>query len=309
MAEKYIINFINGGKIKTLSVPKKLVYTVFFLCFVSVSVSLFFVYDYVSVKSSDSHLKHAKNELERKNKLIQAQRSRLHSFAEELNSIRDHLVQIDKLEDKIRIIADLDQKKGSSGEKSVFGIGGVMPEPLDSRIGLDESHSSLVRGINDRVDTFKNASDEKAQSLSDLLTSLEAKRNLLASTPSIRPVKGWLTSGFGYRDSPFTGKKEFHEGYDIANRHGTAIIAPADGTVSDVSRRGLLGKAVMIDHGHGTITKYGHLSKYNVKKGQKVKRGDKIAEMGNTGRSTGPHLHYAIFVNGRPVNPQKYILD
>jgi murein DD-endopeptidase MepM/ murein hydrolase activator NlpD len=309
MSGKYTLNLIDGGKIKTFSLSKKLVLFLFLFVVVFGCTASYFAYDYYLLKKSDISYLKAQKELDRKEKLIEAQRSRLHFFANEINSIRDELVKLDKLEGKIRIIADLNKKGDKAGDKGVFGVGGAIPEPLDSRIGIESPHNSLVRGMYERVDSLKSASSHKIESMQDLLTSLEAKRNILASTPAIRPTSGWLTSGFGYRESPFTGKKEFHEGYDIANRKGTLIIAPADGVVSYVGRRGLLGKSVLIDHGHGIITKYGHLSGYKVKKGQKVKRGQKIATMGNSGRSTGPHLHYAIYVNGRPVNPDKYILD
>ena len=131
----------------------------------------------------------------------------------------------------------------------------------------------------------------------------------MASTPAIRPCKGWKTSNFGYRISPFTGRREFHKGFDIANRKGTPIVATADGVISFSSQKGLLGNALYIDHGHGMVTRYGHLDKILVKRGKSVKRGDKIATMGNTGRSTGPHVHYEIHMNGIPVNPEQYILN
>lgn len=309
MAGKYIINIINGGKIRTLSFSGIFAFAGVVALAVFVSGSMFLFYDYISVKKSDFKLLKAQKELERKNELIEAQRNRLHYFAEEINSIRDNLVKLDKLEEKIRIIADLGKKNDNNEENGIFGIGGIMPEPLDSRIGLENSHSSLVREMSDNADLLKNISSVKIENMEDLLGSLEAKRSMLASTPAIRPAKGWITSSFGYRESPFTGKREFHEGFDIANRHGTPVLAPADGIVSYVGRRGLLGNAVLIDHGHGIITKYGHLAEYLVKTGQKVKRGHQIAKMGNTGRSTGPHLHYVVYVNGRPVNPEKYILD
>ncbi|MCB9481690.1 MAG: peptidoglycan DD-metalloendopeptidase family protein [Desulfobacteraceae bacterium] len=309
MAGKYIVNIINGGKIRTLSFSGGFAAACLIALVVFISGAMFLTYDYISVKKSDLQLLKVQKDLERKKELIESQRNRLHYFAEEINSIRDNLVKLDKLEEKIRIIADLGKKNDNRDDNGIFGIGGIMPEPIDSRIGLDNSHSSLVREMTENSDLLKNVSDVKIESMEELLGSLEAKRSMLASTPAIRPAKGWITSPFGYRDSPFTGKKEFHEGYDIANRKGTSIIAPADGIVSFVGKRGLLGNAVLIDHGHGIITKYGHLDEALVKAGQKVKRGHQIAKMGNSGRSTGPHLHYVIYVNGRPVNPEKYILD
>ncbi|MDY0360222.1 MAG: peptidoglycan DD-metalloendopeptidase family protein [Desulforegulaceae bacterium] len=310
MAGKYIVNIINGGKIRTLTFSGTFAISCIIGILIFISGTLFLSYDYISVKKSDLKLLNAQKDIERKNELIESQRNRLHYFAEEINLIREKLVKLDQLEEKIRIIADLGKKNDkNSDDNGIFGIGGIMPEPLDSRISLDNSHSSLVRDISENSDLLKDISSVKIESMEELLGSLEAKRSMLASTPAIRPAKGWITSPFGYRESPFTGKKEFHEGYDIANKHGTPIFAPADGIVSFVGKRGFLGNAVLLDHGHGIITKYGHLSEALVKAGQKVKRGQQIAKMGNTGRSTGPHLHYVIYLNGRPVNPEKYILD
>jgi murein DD-endopeptidase MepM/ murein hydrolase activator NlpD len=142
-----------------------------------------------------------------------------------------------------------------------------------------------------------------------MLEDLEQRRNILACTPAIRPANGWMTSRFGHRNSPFTGRREFHKGIDIANRRGTPIVAPADGVVSQVKRKGLLGVVLTIDHGHGLVTRYGHIEKALKKRGDSVKRGEQIANMGNSGRSTGPHVHYEILLNGVPVNPEKYILN
>jgi len=132
---------------------------------------------------------------------------------------------------------------------------------------------------------------------------------MLAHTPSIWPVHGWVTSGFGFRTNPFTGLNQMHEGLDIANRAGTPVIAPADGIVSDTGRDASYGNVVVISHGFGMITRFNHLSKIFVRAGQRVKRGDKIAEVGTTGMSTGPHLHYEVRVNGIPVNPLRYIVN
>jgi murein DD-endopeptidase MepM/ murein hydrolase activator NlpD len=120
---------------------------------------------------------------------------------------------------------------------------------------------------------------------------------------------GWVTSNFGYRTSPFTGRREFHRGLDIATRSGTPILAPADGVVIFAGPKRLSGNMIIIDHGHGMTTNYGHIKQAHKKKGERVKRGDVIAEVGNTGRSTGPHLHYEVLLNGVSVNPEKYILN
>ena len=132
---------------------------------------------------------------------------------------------------------------------------------------------------------------------------------LLASTPSVWPVRGYLSAGFGNRLDPFTGLRDFHPGIDISTPIGTKVQAPADGVVVFCGLKGGYGNAIMIDHGYGVVTRYGHLDAFNVKPGQRVRRGDVIAFVGNTGRSTAPHLHYEVWVNDQTQNPIQYILD
>ena len=166
-----------------------------------------------------------------------------------------------------------------------------------------------MREMHRQVDELNTVSQRQENRFGRLLDKLEGQRNLLASTPAIRPTVGWMTSRFGHRISPFTGRKEFHKGIDIAHRHGTAILATADGIVSFAGKKGAMGNVLVIDHGHGMITRYAHLSKPLKERGEKVKRGDIIAQMGSSGRSTGPHLHYEVHLNGVPVNPSQYILN
>lgn len=142
-----------------------------------------------------------------------------------------------------------------------------------------------------------------------LTTALYDQRDYLNSMPTLKPTNGWFTSGFGNRESPFTGRPNMHEGLDIANHVGSPIVAPAAGIVTYAGPRAGYGNLVTIDHGYGIQTQYGHISKAYVKVGERVKRGHKVAAVGNTGRSTGPHVHYEVRVNGVPINPQFYILE
>ena len=127
------------------------------------------------------------------------------------------------------------------------------------------------------------------------------------SAPNLWPVEGQVTGSFGERIDPFNGEGAFHSGVDIGSNYGTPIIAPADGVVTFTDLMGGYGKAVMIDHGHGISTRYGHLSGFAVAAGQAVHRGDVIGYVGASGRSTGPHLHYEVRINDTPVNPYKYL--
>jgi murein DD-endopeptidase MepM/ murein hydrolase activator NlpD len=127
------------------------------------------------------------------------------------------------------------------------------------------------------------------------------------SAPNLWPVEGQVTGSFGERIDPFNGEGAFHSGVDISGSYGQQVIAPADGVVTFADFLGGYGKAVMLDHGHGISTRYGHLSGYSVTPGQHLHRGDVIGYVGLSGRSTGPHLHYEVRINDTPVNPYKYL--
>jgi murein DD-endopeptidase MepM/ murein hydrolase activator NlpD len=127
------------------------------------------------------------------------------------------------------------------------------------------------------------------------------------SAPNLWPIEGQVTGSFGERIDPFNGEGAFHSGVDISSSYGTSIVAPADGVVTFTDNLGGYGKAIMIDHGNGISTRYGHLSGFAVTAGQAVHRGDVIGYVGASGRSTGPHLHYEVRINDTPVNPYKYL--
>lgn len=146
--------------------------------------------------------------------------------------------------------------------------------------------------------------------LSERLEYFQDASELLAHTPSIRPTKTpWLTSSFGKRRDPMSGRWVMHKGLDLAGAIGLKVMAPADGVVIFVGRRGGYGQTVVVDHGFGLQTHFAHLSRFLVKRGASVRRGEAIAEMGNTGKSTGPHLHYEVRVHGSPIDPRPFILD
>ncbi len=270
----------------------------------------YIVYDYYSLRLTTAHLENREVYLSSQLEEIQTQRQQIQEFANEINSLKVKLVAINSFEKKIRIIANIEKTDNSD---NIFGVGGSIPEDLDARIPLKEKHNSLMRDMHEQIELLSMASANQQQELESLLKSLEDQQNLLASTPAIRPVarnvKSWITSRFGYRKSPFTQRREFHKGYDIASRQDTPVLATADGVVTFAGKKGLLGNTVVIDHGHGMITRYGHNHKILKKRGDKVKRWETIALMGSTGRSTGPHVHYEVHLNGIPVNPVRYILN
>jgi murein DD-endopeptidase MepM/ murein hydrolase activator NlpD len=139
--------------------------------------------------------------------------------------------------------------------------------------------------------------------LRSVRTNVERREALASSTPSIWPAHGWLTGTFGGRSDPFSGEPAFHQGLDISTEKGQPVFATADGTVETASYTGDYGNLIAIKHGFGLVTRYGHLSRYNVKPGSSVKRGDVIGYVGATGRATGAHVHYEILANGQLINP------
>jgi len=264
------------------------------------------IYDYQRLRATVSDTKIMEQRLGSQAEEILTQRKQLQQFAGDINTLKGKLLALSEFENKIRIIANIEK---SADQDSLFGVGGSIPEDIDATVPLVEKHNSLIREMHEKTDQIHLATDKQATSFGSLIDYLEDQINLLASTPAIRPAKGWKTSGFGYRKSPFTGLREFHKGLDIAGRQGTKVIATADGIVSYCGYKGLMGNTLVIDHGYGMMTRYGHAHEILVKAGDIVKRGDKIATIGSTGRSTGPHLHYEVLHNGIRVNPEKYILN
>ncbi len=199
---------------------------------------------------------------------------------------------------KLSVIAGLDTTVSS---EPVAGVGGPDSEGLTTDSAYIQVKESL-----DLIAGDLATLEEKSVVLERFY---EQNSLMLASTPSIWPVRGYLVSSFGKRKDPFTGEPDFHPGVDIVSRVGSPVVATADGIVLYTSRRGAYGNTVVIDHKYGMMTLYGHLKGYNARPGKKVKRGDVIGYLGNTGRSRGPHLHYEVWVADRTVHPLDYILE
>jgi murein DD-endopeptidase MepM/ murein hydrolase activator NlpD len=183
------------------------------------------------------------------------------------------------------------------GEGRMIADGDAKPSPLEE--------PDLLKQL-DNLGKKVKAQEQEARALKSYFEDQQA---LLASAPSIWPVRGWVTSDYSVRLDPYTGERVMHEGIDVATAMGTPVRAPADGTVVFAGQEGGYGYVLVLDHGYGLKTRYGHLQRIDVKVGEKVKRGQFVAAVGNTGRSTGPHLHYEVRVNGVADNPRKFILE
>lgn len=172
-----------------------------------------------------------------------------------------------------------------------------------------ENAELIAQEVREKIQALASAALNQEQTLQELSEVAEQRSTQWSSTPSIWPVRGWVTSGFGPRVSPFTEKPAWHDGLDIGASPNAPVQAPAQGRVISVSFDPKMGNHVKIDHGYGIETVYGHLAKSLVKEGQRVKRGDVVALVGSTGLSTGPHLHYMVKKNGQALDPTKFILD
>jgi murein DD-endopeptidase MepM/ murein hydrolase activator NlpD len=233
---------------------------------------------------------------------MKEQTTHVASLNKKVEDFQQQMQRLKEFDVKLRIIANLENAQGAN---SFLGVGGVTPTSREPLPGPEVD----TQRMKTELDRLSTEAEFREKSFQELYSFLEGKKRQLTSTPSIWPVRGWLTSGFAYRIDPFTGLRQFHEGLDIANRLGTPILAPADGVVARASTTSGFGLTVEINHGYGITTLYGHLSKAYVSVGQRVKRGERIAAMGNSGRATGPHLHYQVTLNDVPVNPMSYILN
>ncbi len=296
----------NGSRIRQFSSSKwMLSLSLFTVVAMAVGIGLL-VHDYVRLKQTAALTYELQSAIASRDAEIVHHQKQIECFADEINGLKNKIMALNDFENKIRVIANLEKP---AGEGNIFGVGGSIPEDLNPSTQLKTDQNQLLRDMHAQIAEIEAASMVQTDGFTSLLDKLEEQKNLLASTPSIRPADGWVSSRFGYRVSPFTGRREFHGAYDIANREGTPIVAPANGVVTYAGKKRLFGNYLIIDHGYGLVSSYGHLAKINVERGAKVKRGEVIAKMGSTGRSTGPHVHYAIKLNGVPVNPERYIIN
>lgn len=237
-------------------------------------------------------------------KTIQEQNTQIASMDGKLQLLSGDLARVQQFDAKLRVMMNMD-KEPADISSNIGGPMGPSSQPLP--LHRQELLARRVHSLLDQLSTDTRMEELRQQ---DLLHVMRENREILASTPSIWPTDGYLTSTFGRRASPFgTGTTDFHKGLDIANRPGTPVRAPAKGVVTFTGWDGGYGNCVVVNHGNNISTRYAHLQQIFTKVGQAVNRGDVIASVGSTGRSTGPHLHYEVRVGGVCVNPLRYILN
>jgi murein DD-endopeptidase MepM/ murein hydrolase activator NlpD len=301
VSKKFTILFLPRGlhKVRRITISRGAVFTLlFFIFMVLLSVS-WFTTDYIKIKNKILELQYLKKE-------NGFQKTHIIALSKKINNINQHMAKLQAFERKLRVMTNLGPLKQ---QDQFLAVGGSNVTTLASEYQLEEVHKGLIQQMHKSLKDLETKTSIASISQSQLNDFLKEQKSILACTPSIRPTDGWFSSGFGYRISPFTNQREFHKGIDIATRIGTPIIAPADGLIVHVGKEGNFGKMIAINHGYNLKTRYGHLNKYRIKKGQHVKRGQIIGEAGNSGRCTGPHLHYEVLLNGVPVNPLRFILN
>ena len=275
------------AKFRKMKLSHRLLFSIVSLVTSSLCLSTFFSVQYFTSLSQTHEL----SKLRHENKELQVANEQ---FSKSVESLRNQLHTVEDRTRKLAIIAGINSlDEGSQGG----GVGGIRPADLGENPYRDD------------LDKMSLRSRQINSDLSVLEQKFTAQSRELSSTPSIAPVHGILTDGFGGRSDPFTGEPGTHNAIDISSAIGQAVRAPADGIVVKSEWANGYGNVIYISHGYGYSTRYGHLSSFAVRPGGRVKRGDVIGYVGSTGRSTGPHLHYEVRLNNNQVNPLEYILN
>ncbi len=263
-------------------------------------------------------------------------------FQMKINTISEDLRRLNTFEKKLRIMTGLEQLPTMTTYNQLnvdnefhfmdpathpmySGLKTDYEKKIAKNLGFKQGYQlakgwSTITGNSFQMAEDFASFDVKFEQVHDVLALMEErihlldqslldKQSFLLSTPTLQPAKGWITSYFGQRISPYSGGMKMHEGVDVAAPYGTTIVAPADGIVVFSGIKSGFGKFVQIDHGYGMETLYAHSQDLFVHSGDRIKRGERIAAVGNTGHSTGPHLHYEVRVNGIAVDPLFFILD
>lgn len=277
------------GKVHKVSLPFYVVHLVlaFSLVGITTMVALASSYTRMLLKVSDY------NNLRSDRETLKNQYRSLENVVTQTNAKLDSL---ESLATEVALTYGFGEARRASFPRSLLVLATQSNSTLDSSY-----HASLYAFNLLKTTAAKYPEDEITPNL------LVTGSTYSATTPSIWPVQGLVTAGFGERLDPMSGEGAFHAGMDIAAPVGTVVTSPADGIVLAAGRDAGYGNAILIDHGSGITTKYGHLSKINVVVGQEIKRGQVIGAVGVTGKTTGPHLHYEVHVHDTPVNPAKYL--
>jgi murein DD-endopeptidase MepM/ murein hydrolase activator NlpD len=336
-SDAYTVVIFRGSTAKPLrfSFPRKLVSKLLIVGAIFVLIDIFVISHYVIRTGEVWELSAFRAE-------AMSSREQTEAFSSAVDDLKKRLSSMKEVNQRLRVMLGIENPKpgdvanGRGGEDSPLPDGNTVPASQntpqsdfgDQRFNpADSSQSGLagqtspsagssglteqerIASIKDGIAWLSKEATVQEQSLQELSLAAEKKSSRWAATPSIWPVKGWVTSGFGPRVSPFTEKPAWHDGLDIGAAANAPVQAPAQGRVTAIGFDPKLGNIVRIDHGFGIETLYGHLAKALVKEGQRVKRGEVVGLVGSSGLATGPHLHYMVKVHGQALDPVKYILE
>jgi murein DD-endopeptidase MepM/ murein hydrolase activator NlpD len=329
--DSYTVVIFRGSTAKPLrfSFPRKFVRKILILAAIVLAADILVISHYVVRTGEVWELSAFRSE-------ALSARQQTAAFSTAVDDLKKRLTSMKEVNQRLRVMLGIempktgDQLNGRGGEETPLPEGSTVNSPdklirggavlqpasavdvlneLNTSKPTDLDEQELVAAVRDGIVWLAKEADVQEQTLQELALAAEQKSSRWAATPSIWPVKGWVTSGFGPRVSPFTEKPAWHDGLDIGAAANAPVQAPAQGRVTSVGFDSKLGNVVKLDHGFGIETLYGHLAKALVKEGQRVKRGDVVGLVGSSGLATGPHLHYMVKVNGQTFDPSKYILD
>lgn len=303
----------DNRSIQQLKLPTPLVKAALFLGIILSATSGYVICDYVEllalkndysrIVSENSGLKSEARALVTSLEDVKTSLKKVKSYSSKLGEITK--LKVEKVSEKTGI-GPLSQSEYLAAKLSEV----TSPESKQASFPLGLNIDSLVfRPVFERLSSLQSEADNQAFQLQKLLSSLSQQKSFINSIPSVTPIEGWVASNFGWRISPFTGLRTIHKGVDLAASTGTPILSPADGVVIFSGAKAGFGNFIMIAHGYGIVSRYGHNAQNMVQAGQRVSRGEQIGTVGMTGRTTGPHLHYEVWLNSKPVDPKKFMLD
>jgi murein DD-endopeptidase MepM/ murein hydrolase activator NlpD len=335
--DAYTVVIFRGSTAKPLrfSFPRKFVRKLLIVCAIFIVADLLVLSHYVIRTGEVWELSAFRSE-------AMSARQQTVAFSTAIDDLKKRLTSMKEVNQRLRVMLGIETPKSGDLVNGRGGEDGPLPEgnsisasetilggPIGPHSGAIESmrvdktgdqgkasplaaefdEQELVATVKQGIEWLSREANAQEQTLNELALAAEQRSSRWAATPSIWPVKGWVTSGFGPRVSPFTEKPAWHDGLDIGAAANAPVQAPAQGRVTTVGFDPKLGNIVKLDHGFGMETLFGHLAKALVKEGQRVKRGDVVGLVGSSGLATGPHLHYMVKVNGQTLDPTKYILD
>ncbi len=279
-----------GGRSRALAMPPWLVIAMALLAVAAGSAGVVFFQRHMN-------LARQVEEWRRQQAVYRRQKAEIAAMAQKAEALDQRLRQLEELDQKVRGL--LREKEPALLPPAVAGAA-VAPTPQRAVSDPLADARVLLEATASRVGSAE-------QSLAELWQDLNLRAEALRAIPSIPPVRSGISSGFGWRVSPFGYREEFHHGLDMPAPYGARVVATADGVVTFAGWSGQYGRMVVIRHRYGFETVYGHHSRLAVQQGQRVRQGQVIGYVGSSGRSSGPHVHYEVWEDGRPVNPARYL--